>query len=68
MVYGLLAAFGWGTGDFLAKLSSDKIGYLRTALYMQLVSGVFLIFFSLPDLPVSGNILLQLLAQLGWEW
>ncbi len=49
--YGLLAAFGWGTGDFLAKLSSDKIGYLRTALYMQLVSVVFLIFFSLPDMP-----------------
>lgn len=49
--YGLLAALGWGTGDFLAKLSSDKIGYLRTALYMQLVSGVFLTFFSLPDLP-----------------
>ncbi len=51
IVYGLLAALGWGTGDFLAKLSSDKIGYLRTALYMQLVSGVFLIFFSLPDMP-----------------
>jgi len=51
IVYGLLAAFGWGTGDFLAKLSSDKIGYLRTALYMQVVSGVFLIFFSLPDMP-----------------
>lgn len=49
--YGLLAAFGWGTGDFLAKLSSDRIGYLRTTLYMQIVSGIFLIFFSLPDLP-----------------
>lgn len=49
--FGLLAAFGWGTADFLAKISSDRLGYLRTALYMQLVSGVFLVFFSLPDLP-----------------
>ena len=51
MGFGLLAAFGWGVGDFLAKLSSDQIGYVRTALYMQLISGVFLIFFSLPDIP-----------------
>lgn len=49
--FGLLAAFGWGTADFLAKISSDRVGYLRTALYMQLISGGFLIFFSLPDLP-----------------
>lgn len=49
--FGLLAALGWGAGDFLAKLSSDRIGYLRTALYMQLISGLFLIFFSLPDIP-----------------
>ncbi len=49
--FGLLAALGWGTADFLAKISSDRLGYLRTALYMQLVSGVFLVFFSLPDLP-----------------
>ncbi len=49
--FGLLAALGWGAGDFLAKLSSDQIGYMRTALYMQLISAVFLIPFSLPDIP-----------------
>lgn len=51
VAYGLLAALGWGSGDFLAKLSSDRVGYLRTALYMQLISAVFLLLFSFPDFP-----------------
>jgi len=49
--FGLLAALGWGAGDFLAKLSSDQIGYVRTALYMQFISALFLIPFSIPDIP-----------------
>jgi drug/metabolite transporter (DMT)-like permease len=71
--FGLLAAIGWGTGDFLAKLSSDRIGYLRTALYMQLISAVFLIPFSVPDIPrlwqypqaTAGAVALGIISLIG---
>jgi drug/metabolite transporter (DMT)-like permease len=49
IIYGLLTATGFGTADFLAKLSTAKVGYLRTALFMQII-GSFLIFpFALPS-------------------
>ncbi len=62
VAYGLLAALGWGSGDFLAKLSSDRMGYLRTALYMQLISAVFLLIFAFPDFP---RLSLNPLAAMG---
>ncbi len=41
---GLVAAFCWGTSDYVAKLSTGKIGYLRTALFLQYVGeGVLLL-------------------------
>ncbi|CAN5146007.1 hypothetical protein BH09PAT2_BH09PAT2_02980 [soil metagenome] len=35
---GLIAMLGWGGGDFLAALSSRKIGTLKTVFWMQLIS------------------------------
>jgi drug/metabolite transporter (DMT)-like permease len=49
IVYGLLTATGFGVADFIAKLSTDRIGFLRTALFMQLVGGLLLIPFTLPE-------------------
>jgi len=37
---GLLTATGFGTADFL-KLSTGKVGFLRTALFMQAVGSFF---------------------------
>lgn len=40
---GIGGAFGWGIGDFLAKFSIDKIGPLRTFLWVQLLGLLALI-------------------------
>lgn len=39
---GLGGMFGWGTSDFLANLSSDKVGHRRTFFWSQ-VAGLLLI-------------------------
>lgn len=36
VVFGLAAAILWGTADFLARLSAERIGSRRTLFYMQL--------------------------------
>jgi len=38
VIYGLTAALGWGTGDFLAALSTRRIGLQRTVVVSQLVA------------------------------
>lgn len=43
IAYGLLTALGYGTSDFVAKLAIEKIGYLRSTLYMQIVGSVFIL-------------------------
>jgi drug/metabolite transporter (DMT)-like permease len=35
ILLGLLAAFGWGTGDFLTRGVTRQIGALRTVIYVQ---------------------------------
>ncbi|MCD6477641.1 MAG: DMT family transporter [Candidatus Aenigmarchaeota archaeon] len=35
IVFGLMAMFGWGTADFLAKKVIDKIGDFKTLLWVQ---------------------------------
>lgn len=35
---GLIAMLGWGSGDFLAALSSRRIGNLKTLFWMQITS------------------------------
>jgi len=38
---GLGGMFGWGTSDFFASLSSDKIGHFKTFFWSQLVGMIF---------------------------
>lgn len=40
---GLGGMFGWGTSDFFANLSSDKIGHLKTFLWSQLAGLMFVV-------------------------
>jgi len=46
---GLLTATGFGTADFVAKLSTGRVGFLRTALFMQAIGSFFVLPFALPD-------------------
>jgi len=49
IIFGLLTATGFGTADFLAKLSTNRVGFLRTALFMQLIGSFFVLPFAMPD-------------------
>ena len=51
LVCGLLTATGFGTADFVAKLSTNKVGFLRTALFMQVIGSFFVLPFAIPDAP-----------------
>ena len=44
---GLLTATGFGTADFIAKLTTNKIGFIRTALFMQVIGSFFVLPFAL---------------------
>ena len=59
---GLLTATGFGTADFIAKLSTTRVGFLRTALLMQAIGGALLLPFALAD---SSLLFLQPWATLG---
>ena len=48
---GVLTATGFGTADFIAKLSTDRVGFLRTALFMQVIGSFFVLPFALIDAP-----------------
>ena len=49
-VLGLAAAVCWGSGDFVAKLVTDRLGYLRTGTFMQYVGGLLLLALTFQDL------------------
>ncbi len=38
LFFGLSAAFGYGSGDFLARRASRQVGYVRVLFYMELVN------------------------------
>lgn len=44
---GLLTALSWGSGDFIARLAAQRMGALRSLLYMQLF-GCLLLTMALP--------------------
>ena len=52
---GLLTALSWGSGDFIARLATHRIGALCSLLYMQLV-GFLLLSLSLPWLGGLGHL------------
>jgi len=51
IAFGLIAALCWGTSDFAAKISSERIGALRTALFLQYVGGLILVLVVAQDIP-----------------
>src|ERR1700726_4725160 len=42
ILLGLLTALNWGGSDFLARFATQKLGTLRTILYMQLTGFILL--------------------------
>jgi drug/metabolite transporter (DMT)-like permease len=50
VIFALLAALCWGSSDFMAKISAERIGALRTALFLQYVGIIFLLLIVSPDL------------------
>ena len=64
IVAGLGGMFGWGTSDFFANLSSERIGYFKTFFWSQPTGIVFMLclipFFGLSALPSLYFILLLL--------
>lgn len=57
---GLGAMIGWGTSDFFANLSSDKIGHLKTFFWSQLAGIIFTILL-IPFFGINTNIPMLLL-------
>ena len=55
ILLGLLTALTWGSGDFIARFASHRIGALRTLLYMQFF-GFLLLSIALPWLGGWGHL------------
>jgi drug/metabolite transporter (DMT)-like permease len=62
VLLGLLTAAGWGGSDFLARFATQRLGTLRTALYMQF-TGLILLTIALPWLGGWGH----LADGSGWQ-
>ena len=62
ILLGLLTALSWGSGDFIARLATHRIGALRCQLYMQLL-GFLLLSLTLPWLGGFGH----LADGSGWQ-
>lgn len=62
ILLGLLTALSWGSGDFIARLATHRIGALRCLLYMQLL-GFLLLSLALPWLGGLGH----LADGSGWQ-
>lgn len=62
ILLGLLTALTWGGSDFLARFATERMGTLRTLLYMQLI-GFILLTIALPWLGGWGH----LADGSGWQ-
>src|SRR5256712_11550778 len=65
VLLGALAAFSWGTSDYLSRSSSQKVGHFRTTVSMHLVSTatlVLLLPLLRPDFAISFEQILILVA------
>lgn len=63
IIAGLMGMLGYGVADFFAKKTTDKIGYLKTAFWSQLIGAVLLLFYLLFD-PTLPQITLRLLVAI----
>jgi drug/metabolite transporter (DMT)-like permease len=62
ILLGVLTALTWGGSDFLARFGTERMGTLRTLLYMQLI-GFILLTMALPALGGWGH----LADGSGWQ-
>src|ERR1700756_1597357 len=62
ILLGVLTALTWGGSDFLARFTTERMGTLRTLLYMQLI-GFILLTIALPWLGGWGH----LADGSGWQ-
>src|SRR5260221_12485866 len=62
ILLGVLTALTWGGSDFLARFATERMGTLRTLLYMQL-TGFILLTLALPWLGGWGH----LAHGSGWQ-
>src|SRR5437763_2390999 len=62
ILLGVLTALTWGGSDFLARFATERMGTLRTLLYMQLI-GFILLTMALPWLGGWGH----LADGSGWQ-
>jgi drug/metabolite transporter (DMT)-like permease len=62
ILLGLLTALTWGGSDFLARFATERMGTLRTLLYMQLI-GFILLTIAMPWLGGWGH----LADGSGWQ-
>ena len=51
IAFGLAAALCWGTSDFVAKISAERIGALRTSLFLQYIGSILLVLIIVQDIP-----------------
>ena len=51
IAFGLAAALCWGTSDFVAKISAERIGALRTSLFLQYIGSLLLVLIIVQDIP-----------------
>lgn len=65
---GLGGMFGWGTSDFFANSSSEKIGHFRTFFWSQiagmLMLGVFMVFVRPTFLPIPQTLIILAIASI----
>lgn len=61
MIYGLLAALGWGLADFFGHLSSRRLGSLMAVIVGQILAAAAITWILL----ASGN---DLSSLAGWWW
>ena len=58
ILLGVLTALTWGGSDFLARFATERMGTLRTLLYMQFI-GFILLTIALPLLGVGYQLALD---------
>jgi drug/metabolite transporter, DME family len=67
---GILAAFSWGSGDFVSRISSNRIGYYATATYGNVFSTIVLIILikilGIDPMMPPGTILILFFASLAF--
>src|SRR6202048_3978671 len=66
ILLGVLTALTWGSSDFLARFGTERMGTLRTLLYMQLI-GFILLTITLPWLGGWGH-LADGSGRAPWAW